>query len=71
MKPSTLDSGQDSDEFLTDRDERYAVDEVCKRIMQDWASSDEPHDWPDLVRTLNAGAARAVKAVRALKKSSA
>ena len=64
----TPDSGQESDEFLTDCDERYAVNEVCKQILRAWELSEDPCDIADLVRQMNHGAGRAVRKVRELKK---
>ncbi len=67
MKLSTPDAGHD--EFLTDPDERYAVNEVCIKILQAWERENEPCEMAVLVRLLNDGAGRAVKMVREAKKA--
>lgn len=59
-------------EYLTDPDERYAVNEVCDKLLVAWSRDELPsHDTASLIRLLNSGAARAVKKVRELKQSPA
>lgn len=66
MKLSTQESGPEGEELLTDS-ERYAVNEVCRKIFKAWELEDEPCEWIELMTAINAGTARAVKAVRDLK----
>lgn len=56
------------EEYLTDPDELYAVNEVCNKLLAAWSRDELSGDTARLVLLLNAGAARAVKRVRELKK---
>jgi hypothetical protein len=65
MTTGILKTGPDSleEETLTEN-ERYAVDMMCRQVLEAWQAEGQPCDHVELLMLLNGGAARAVKMVR-------